>query len=72
LIEEEYGERPPFGAVVLGDGFAGRGQEHRRKRTSVKVLAIAEKISEHRRTIREEIPVRATGGEVRACGQRAN
>jgi CRISPR-associated exonuclease Cas4 len=70
LIEEEYGVRPPFGVVVLGDGsrVAVKNTEELRS----KVLAIAEKIREHRRKIREEIPVRPPAAKCRGCGQRRN
>src|SRR3954470_4878089 len=70
LIEEEYGERPPFGVVVLGDGsrVVVKNTEELRGR----VLAIAEQIRESRRAIREEITVRQPPTKCRACGQRTN
>ena len=70
LIEEEYGVRPPFGVVVLGDGSRVKVENTERLRS--KVLAIAEKIREHRRGLREEIPVRQPAWKCRICGQRAN
>ena len=56
LIEEEYGERPPFGVVVLGDG--SRVEVENTEALRSEVLAIAEKIRERRRALGEEIPVR--------------
>src|SRR4051794_30478863 len=70
LIEEEYGERPPYGVVVLGDG--SRVEVKNTEELRGRVLAIAEKIREHRRKIREEIPVRQPAAKCRACGQRGN
>ena len=70
LIEEEYGVRPPFGVVVLGDG--SRVEVKNTEELRSKVLAIAEKIREHRRNIREEIPVRQPAAKCRVCGQRGN
>lgn len=70
LIQEEYGERPPFGVVVLGDG--SRVEVENTEALRSQVLAIAEKIRERRRAIREEIPVRQPAAKCRACGQRRN
>ena len=70
LIEEEYGERPPFGVVVLGDG--SRVQVENSEALRSEVLAIAEKIRERRRAIGEEIPVRQPAWRCRMCGQRGN
>ena len=70
LIEEGYGVRPPFGGVVLGDGSRVKVKNTERLRS--KVLGIAERIREHRATIREEIAVRQPAAKCRACGQRAN
>ena len=70
LMEEEYGERPPLGVVVLGDGSRVQVKNTERLRTDV--LSIAEKIREHRASIREEIAVRQLAAKCRACGQRAN
>src|SRR4051812_25902010 len=69
LIEEEYGERPPFGVVVLGDG--SRVQVENTDALRSEVLAIAEKIRERRRAIGKEIPVRQPAAKCRKCGQRA-
>jgi len=68
LIEEEYGVRPPFGVVVLGDGK--RVQVENTERLRSEVLAIAQKIREHRAKIRAEIPVRQPAAKCRMCGQR--
>lgn len=70
LIEEEYGERPPHGFVVLGDGSRAKVENTERLRSEV--LAIAKRIRERRRVIREEIPVRQPAAKCRACGQRGN
>ena len=70
LIEEEYGERPPFGVVVLGDG--SRVEIENTEALRSEVLAIAEKIRERRRAIVEEIPVRQPAWKCRMCGQRGN
>src|SRR3954452_22064308 len=66
LIEEEYGERPPFGVVVLGDGSRVEVENTEALRSDV--LAIAEKIREHRRKMREDIPVRQPAWKCRVCG----
>lgn len=70
LIEEGYGERPPHGFVVLGDGSRVKVENTERLRSEV--LAIAERIRERRQAIREEIPVRQPAAKCRACGQRKN
>ena len=70
LIEAEYGKRPPFGVVVLGDGSRIKVKNTERLRS--KVLAIAEKIKGARRKLTGEIPVRQPAAKCRACGQHAN
>lgn len=70
LIEEEYGKRPPFGVVVLGDG--SRVQVENTEALRSEVLAIAEKIREHRARLAPEIPVGQPAWKCRVCGQRAN
>lgn len=70
LIEEEYGVRPPFGVVILGDG--SRVQVENTERLRSEVLAVAQKIREHRAKIREEILVRQPAAKCRVCGQRGN
>jgi CRISPR-associated exonuclease Cas4 len=70
LIEEEYGERPPFGVVVLGDGSRVKVKNTESLRSEV--LAIAESIRERRRVIGEAIPVRQPAWKCRICGQRPN
>jgi CRISPR-associated exonuclease Cas4 len=70
LIEAEYGERPPFGVVVLGDGSRVEVENTNALRSGV--LAIADKIRERRRAIGEEIEVRQPAWKCRVCGQRAN
>jgi CRISPR-associated exonuclease Cas4 len=68
LIEEQYGEQPPFGVVVLGDG--SRVEVKNTEELRSKVLGVAERIRESRRAIREEIPVRQPAAKCRVCGQR--
>lgn len=70
LIEEEFGTRPPFGVVVLGDG--SRIEVENTEELRAEVLAIASKIREHRRVIREEIPVEQPAAKCRVCGARGN
>lgn len=70
LIEEAYGERPPFGVVVLGDG--SRVEVPNTEALRSEVLAIAKEIRERRRAIGEEIPVRQPAWRCRICGQRGN
>ncbi|MHB1785276.1 MAG: CRISPR-associated protein Cas4 [Acidimicrobiales bacterium] len=70
LIEEEYGKRPPFGVVVLGDGT--RVEVENTDALRSEVLAIADKIREHRARLAQEIPVRQPALKCRMCGQRRN
>lgn len=70
LIEEEYGVRPPHGFVVLGDGSRVKVENTERLRSEV--LAMAERIREHRRKLRERIPVRQPPAKCRTCGQHKN
>ncbi len=70
LIEEEYGVQPPFGVVVLGDG--SRVEVENTDTLRSEVLAIAERIREHRARFTEEIPVRQPAAKCRVCGQRSN
>ena len=70
LIEEEYGERPPFGVVVLGDGSRVRVENTKQLRSEV--LSIAQGIRESRARIEDEIPVNQPAWKCRACGQKSN
>ena len=70
LIEEEYGVRPPFGVVALGDGTRVRVENTPALRAEV--LASAEQIRAHRAKLSEPIPVRQPAFKCRRCGQRAN
>lgn len=70
LIEEAYGERPPFGVVVLGDG--SRVEVENTEALQEEVLAIAGKIREHRARLSSEIPVGQPAWKCRICGQRTN
>jgi CRISPR-associated exonuclease Cas4 len=70
LVEEEFGVRPPFGVVVIRDGE--RVEVENTSELRSEVLAVAEKIRENRRKIREEIPVHQPAVKCRSCGQRPN
>lgn len=70
LIEEEYGERPPFGVVVLGDG--SRVKVENTDALCHEVIAIAAKIRERRQVFGEEIAVQQPAWKCRMCGQRPN
>ncbi len=70
LIEEKYGERPPYGVVVLGDGSRVRVENTKQLRSEV--LSIAQGIRESRARIEEEIPVNQPAWKCRACGQKSN
>lgn len=70
LIEEEYGERPPFGVVLLGDG--SRVEIKNTDALRSRALAIAERIREARKAIREGISVQQPPAKCRVCGQRGN
>ena len=70
LIEEKFGVRPPYGVVVITGGK--RIEVPNSDELRAEVLAVAEKIREHRRNIQKEIPVRPAAAQCRACGQRGN
>jgi CRISPR-associated exonuclease Cas4 len=70
LIEEEFGVRPPHGFVVLGDD--SRVQVENTDTLRAEVLAIAQKIREHRAKIVSEIPVNQPAWKCRVCGQVAH
>ena len=70
LIEEEYGVRPPYGFLVLGDGRRVKVKNTRRLRSLV--IAIAERIREHRHWLDDPLPPPATPAKCRNCGQRQN
>ncbi len=70
LIEEAYGERPPFGVVVLGDG--SRVEVESSEEMRAEVLQVAEKLRGRRRAIGEEIPVNQPAWKCRVCEQWAN
>jgi CRISPR/Cas system-associated exonuclease Cas4 (RecB family) len=70
MIEERFGVRPPFGVVVLADGKRVEVANSEELRAGVR--AVVAKIREHRRNIREEIPVRQPAAKCRACGQLPN
>lgn len=70
LIETMYGEPPPYGFVVLGDG--SRHKVENTEELRAEVLTIAEKIRERRRVIADSIDVRQPAWKCRMCGQRGN
>ena len=69
LIEEEYGVRPPYGFVVLGNGARERVSNTQELRG--RVLKIASEIREARRRIEEEIRVSPQAWQCRVCGSRS-
>jgi hypothetical protein len=64
------GSSAPFGVVVLGEGSRVKVENTERLRSEV--LDVAQRIREHRRTIRDEIPVKQPAAKCRVCGQRGN
>lgn len=70
LVEESYGVRPPYGVVVLGDGSSVKVENTEELRSEV--LAIAERIREHRGDVEEPMTVNQPVQKCRACGQRQN
>lgn len=70
LIEAEYGERPPFGVVVLGDG--SRHEVENTEELRAEVLTIADAIRKRRRAISDLIEVRQPPWKCQVCGQRTN
>lgn len=70
LVEEHYGERPPYGVVVLGDGRRERIENTLELQSQV--TEVARKIREARRSISDEIPVSPPSWLCRRCGQRSN
>ncbi|MFO0849931.1 MAG: Dna2/Cas4 domain-containing protein [Gemmataceae bacterium] len=70
LIEEEYGVRPPFGVVVLGDGSRVRVRNTEALRAEV--LSIAARIREQRARLSLPVRVNQPANKCRRCGQRGN
>ncbi len=70
LIEEEYGVRPAFGVVVLGDG--SRVEVPNTDVLRKEVLSIADEIRKQRAKLTEPVPVHQPANKCRKCGQRAN
>ncbi len=66
LVEEEYGVRPPYGVIVLGDGK--RVVVHNTGELRAQVLGIAEEIRATRRRPAIPILVRQPPAKCRACG----
>ncbi len=69
LIEEEYGVRPPYGFLVLGDGRHVKVKNTRRLRSLV--IVSAERIREHRYWLDEPLPPPSTPAKCRNCEQRS-
>lgn len=70
LVEEEYGVRPPFGVVVLGDGTRVRVRNTEALRSEV--LSIASRIREQRARLSLPVRVSQPANKCRLCGQQAN
>ncbi|MDG3008477.1 CRISPR-associated protein Cas4 [Paludisphaera mucosa] len=70
LMEEEFGERPPYGVVVIRDGERVKIQNTEALRTEV--LEVAQRIRKHKQRLDDEIPVEQPVWKCRACGQREN
>lgn len=70
LIEEEYGVRPPYGVVVLGDG--SRVEVKNTPALRAEVLTVAAAIRVRRTRLAEPVPVNQPASKCRRCGQRAN
>ena len=70
LIEEEYGIRPAYGFLVLGDGRRVKVKNTRRLRSLV--IAIAERIRKNRHWLGDPLPPPSTPAKCRNCGQWQN
>lgn len=70
LIEEEYGVRPPYGFLVLGDGTRVKVKNTRKLRSLV--IDIADRIREHRHWLDEPLSPPSTPAKCRNCSQRQN
>jgi len=67
---EEYGIRHPFDFVVSRE--RERVEVENTEVFHSEILAVAEKIRQHRWKLGEEILVRQLAAKCRSCGQRAN
>jgi CRISPR-associated exonuclease Cas4 len=68
LIEEHYGIRPPYGVLVLGDGR--RVKIHNTEALRAGVLAIADRIRQHRQRLGLALPPPSNPRQCLGCGQR--
>ena len=68
LIEEQYGIRPPYGVLVLGDGRRVKIPNTDALRAGV--LAIAERIRQHRQRLDAPLPPPSNPRQCLGCGQR--
>lgn len=68
LIEEQLGERPPYGFLVLGDGSRHRAKNDERLRA--RVLELAGQIRAAREQLDTPISVQPVPGQCRPCGMR--
>ena len=68
LIEEQYGIRPPYGVLVLGDGR--RVKIPNTEALRARVLAIAERIRQHRPRLDAPLPPPSNPRQCLGCGQR--
>ena len=67
LDEEQFGVRPPYGNVVLGDGTRYRVEND--EKLQAWVLDLAEQIRAARSRVAEPIVVSPKPGQCRPCGQ---
>jgi CRISPR-associated exonuclease Cas4 len=68
LIEDQLGQRPPYGFIVLGDSARHRIDNDEKLRAWV--LELAGKIRAARTAVRVPIAVTAAPGQCRPCGMR--
>ena len=68
LIEEQYGIRSPYGVLVLGDGR--RVKIPNTAALRARVLAIAERIRQHRQRLDAPLPPPSNPRQCLGCGQR--
>jgi len=68
LVEEQYGIRPPYGVLVLGDGRRIKIPNSAALRA--RVLAIAERIRQHRQRLDAPLPPPSNPRQCLGCGQR--
>jgi CRISPR-associated exonuclease Cas4 len=70
LVEEHYGVRPPYGVLVLGDGRRVKIAHSEALRGWV--LAMAERIRQHRQQLGVALPPPPNPRHCLGCGQRSH